>query len=142
VLRTEVCSSLPKRTKKLQFKNNMSQQQKCLRYIFICAQATFLIIAVQFGPLLVGKSKEGYLEYKHPENYEKFGITNVGLIDAEVDFILAKDTASQGVFTISPSSMKLKPGETHDLTVWAYPKNVGIFEVFLIKLLLSLICWL
>jgi hypothetical protein len=40
----------------------------------------------EFGPLLAGKSKEGYQQGKHPENRERFRISNNGLFDLRVTF--------------------------------------------------------
>lgn len=40
----------------------------------------------EFGPLLAGKNREGYQAGKHPENRERFRISNNGLFDCRVTF--------------------------------------------------------
>ena len=81
----------------------------------------------EFGHLLAGKPREGYLEGKFPENSTKFHISNPGPMDAEMEFCFQKDNA-QNTFLMSPSSLQLKAGETLDLSVWAFPKGPGPFD--------------
>ena len=81
----------------------------------------------EFGPLLAGRNRDGYQDLKHHEHFEKLHIQNSGLLPALVDFTFQKDTA-QACYVLSPTTMSLKPGETQDLTVWAYPKAVGVYD--------------
>jgi hydrocephalus-inducing protein len=81
----------------------------------------------EYGPLLSGRARDGYQELKHPEHFEKLHIQNSGLLLAHVDFMFQKDT-TQSCYLLSPPTMTLKPGESQDLTVWAYPKIVGVFD--------------
>ena len=68
------------------------------------------------------------MEYKYPENVEKLKIANNGLLDVEVDFCFQKDF-NQTTFILHPAKMTLKRSEIRELSVWAYPKAAGSFEV-------------
>lgn len=80
----------------------------------------------EFGPLLSGKSREKYKEGRHPENMVKFNVANTGQMQSQVDFCFLQDV-SFNTFAMSPTSMTLAPGETGELTLWAYPKIPGTF---------------
>ncbi|XP_033625714.1 hydrocephalus-inducing protein homolog [Asterias rubens] len=82
---------------------------------------------LQMGPLLAGKSRDRYKECKYPENMEKLTINNSSPLDAEVTFCFQHD-GNATTFLMDPPAMSLKPGESHELTLWAYPKNQGFFE--------------
>lgn len=112
----------------------------------------------EFGPLLMGKDTTGYDTGAHPDNTAKMRITNNGLFDLHVDFVLktksepvdpkAKKPAAKagadkgkgagkgapagaqldGVFVLSPASMDLKIDETQELTVYAFPTEEGPVE--------------
>lgn len=106
----------------------------------------------EFGPLLLGKDATGYDAGAHPDNTAKMRITNNGLFDLHVDFVLkskdqpadakgakkpaAKPAAKGGkgqaaglqlddVFVLSPASLDLKVDETQELTVYGFPVEVG-----------------
>jgi hydrocephalus-inducing protein len=80
----------------------------------------------EFGPLLVGKSKEDYMT-KYPENQEKFRITNNGLFDLHIDFCF-KDDQEGKVFVVDPEFLDLPMDETQDITVYAFTEEEGDFS--------------
>jgi len=77
----------------------------------------------EFGPLLVGKDKEGYKE-KYPENRDDFRITNNGLFPMHVDFSFKNDVEGQ-TFVVEPSYLDLDVDETRDVRVFAFTEEVG-----------------
>ncbi|XP_025115052.1 hydrocephalus-inducing protein-like isoform X4 [Pomacea canaliculata] len=81
----------------------------------------------EFGPLLVGKSRERYKEGRYPENMESFKIFNSSPMEAEVSFCFFTDSKGE-TFLLDPPSGTLKPNDSMALTVWAYPKGPGRFE--------------
>eukprot|EP00854_Cymbomonas_tetramitiformis_P000766 gene766-1240_t len=88
----------------------------------------------EFGPLLVGKSRENILDDQHPENKDMFRITNNGLFDCHVEFSFkglggtAGENGTSTVFHLDPMEMDLAVEETQDLTIYAMPNNVGMVE--------------
>ena len=76
-----------------------------------------------FGPLLAGRNKEGYLDGKHPEHTAQFRITNNGLFDLKASFWLKSTVKKEGElglaetneFIVRPATMGLKVDETQDL---------------------------
>jgi P pilus assembly chaperone PapD len=120
---------------------------------FVIARNTF-----EFGPLLVGRERLGEGATAHKENNEALHITNNGPFPLTVNFsflnggssthssfpfVLAR--GSQGalgeqtveqpvrvstdpVFFLSTDRMELRPEETQDLVVSAYPDCNGLFE--------------
>ncbi|XP_059164883.1 hydrocephalus-inducing protein homolog isoform X3 [Physella acuta] len=75
----------------------------------------------EFGPLLVGKSRDKYREGKYPENMETITILNTSPLDSEVSFCFLHDSKGD-TYLLEPPNMLLKPGESSTLTIWAYPK--------------------
>ncbi|NXG68880.1 HYDIN protein, partial [Baryphthengus martii] len=80
-----------------------------------------------FGPLLCGKSRDRYKALHHPSNCEKITILNVTPLDAEVHFSFEHDLKAD-TFLLDPPSMRLKPNEKQELTIWAYPTSAGLVE--------------
>ncbi|XP_059164892.1 hydrocephalus-inducing protein homolog isoform X11 [Physella acuta] len=81
----------------------------------------------EFGPLLVGKSRDKYREGKYPENMETITILNTSPLDSEVSFCFLHDSKGD-TYLLEPPNMLLKPGESSTLTIWAYPKGPGHYE--------------
>ncbi|XP_070194710.1 hydrocephalus-inducing protein homolog isoform X4 [Littorina saxatilis] len=81
----------------------------------------------EFGPLLVGKSRERYKEAKYPENMDTFSIHNTSPLEADISFCFLSDSKGD-TFLLDPPTACLKPGESTQLTVWAYPKGPGRYE--------------
>jgi len=88
----------------------------------VISAATF-----EFGPMLVGKSREGYNEGKCNDSAGRVRITNNGLFALHVDFTFKKDFEN-ACFIVEPPSMDLEVDETRDLTIWAFPPSEGLFE--------------
>ncbi|KAL0040642.1 hypothetical protein WJX79_000331 [Trebouxia sp. C0005] len=115
----------------------------------------------EFGPLLAGKDSKGYREGAHPEHCTKLHMTNCGKFDLHVEWELksqpvpvtppvpagkgakpkaasaaAKDAAALAaaapVFLFEPKAMDLKVGETQDITIWAFPKNLESIQDMLL----------
>ncbi|NXS60518.1 HYDIN protein, partial [Brachypteracias leptosomus] len=80
-----------------------------------------------FGPLLCGKSRDWYKALNHPSNCEKITILNVTTLEAEVDFFFEHDSKAE-TFLLDPPSMRLKPNEKQELSIWAYPTSAGLVE--------------
>ncbi|XP_030334371.1 hydrocephalus-inducing protein homolog [Strigops habroptila] len=80
-----------------------------------------------FGPLLCGKSREWYKALPHPSNCEKITILNITALEAEVHFCFEHDLKAD-TFLLDPPSMKLKPNEKQELSIWAYPTSAGLVE--------------
>ncbi|KAM6253129.1 hydrocephalus-inducing protein homolog [Porphyrio hochstetteri] len=80
-----------------------------------------------FGPLLCGKSRDWYKALHCPGNCEKITILNVTPLEAEVHFSFEHDIKGN-TFLLEPSSMKLRPTEKQELSIWAYPTSTGLKE--------------
>ncbi|NXW03107.1 HYDIN protein, partial [Fregetta grallaria] len=80
-----------------------------------------------FGPLLCGKSRDWYKALHYPSNCEKITILNVTPLEAEVHFFFEHDLKAE-TFLLDPPSMKLKPNEKQELSIWAYPTSAGLVE--------------
>ncbi|NXQ99391.1 HYDIN protein, partial [Sagittarius serpentarius] len=80
-----------------------------------------------FGPLLCGKSREWYKALHYPSNCEKITILNVTPLEAEVQFFFERDLKAD-TFLLDPPSMRLKPNEKQELSIWAYPTSAGLVE--------------
>ncbi|KAM9214465.1 hydrocephalus-inducing protein homolog [Leptosomus discolor] len=80
-----------------------------------------------FGPLLCGKSKDRYKAPPSPSKCEKLTILNVSPFEAAVHFFFEQDRKA-GTFLLDPPSMRLKPNEQQELSVWAYPTSAGLVE--------------
>ncbi|XP_059682609.1 hydrocephalus-inducing protein homolog [Gavia stellata] len=83
--------------------------------------------AFHFGPLLCGKSRDRYKALQYPSNCEKLTILNVTPLEAEVHFFFEHDVEAD-TFLLDPPSMRLKPNEKQELSVWAYPNSAGLVE--------------
>ncbi|ESO91099.1 hypothetical protein LOTGIDRAFT_122343, partial [Lottia gigantea] len=81
----------------------------------------------EFGPLLVGKSRDRYKEGKYPENMSTMTVLNTSPLEADVSFCYLNDSKGD-TFLLEPPSMVLKPGESAPLTIWAYPKVPGRYD--------------
>ena len=81
----------------------------------------------EFGPLLCGKNRDRYKEGRYPENMERINIINTSPFDSEVSFCYQHD-ANATTFLLDPPTMKLKPGESQHLSIWAYPKTPNEFN--------------
>ncbi|NXU58594.1 HYDIN protein, partial [Turnix velox] len=80
-----------------------------------------------FGPLLCGKSRDWYKAQHYPSNGEKITILNVTPLEAEVHFFFERDYKAD-TFFLDPPSMRLKPKEKQELSIWAYPTSAGLIE--------------
>ena len=113
---------------------HMSQNYQSIYYRKIKSKAPGQIVSKQyivsqsnyeFGPLLVGRSKDDYKE-KYLESKDTFRITNSGLFDMHVDFSFLKDEDGK-VFVVEPEQLDLAVDETTDVTVYAFPEEEGEF---------------
>ncbi|KAK7505680.1 hypothetical protein BaRGS_00002951 [Batillaria attramentaria] len=68
-----------------------------------------------------------YKEGKYPENMETFTILNTSPLDADISFCFLTDSKGE-TFLLEPPSAVLKPNESTQITVWAYPKGPGRYE--------------
>ena len=118
---------------------HMSQNVNNLYYKKIRAPPPHMIVRKQyvmsrevfeFGPLLVGKEKEGYKE-KYEENRENFRITNNGQFDMHIDFCFRNDTEGK-VWVVEPEELDLAVDQTQDVTVYAFTEEEGEFQDALI----------
>ncbi|NXL46323.1 HYDIN protein, partial [Podilymbus podiceps] len=80
-----------------------------------------------FGPLLCGKSRDWYKALPYPSNCEKITILNITPLEAEVHFSFERDLKAD-TFLLDPPSMRLKPNEKQELSIWAYPTSAGLVE--------------
>ncbi|NXT87516.1 HYDIN protein, partial [Anhinga rufa] len=80
-----------------------------------------------FGPLLCGKSRDWYKAQHYPSNCEKITILNITPLEAEVHFSFEHDLKAD-TFLLDPPSMRLKPNEKQELSIWAYPTSAGLVE--------------
>ncbi|NWH50429.1 HYDIN protein, partial [Fregata magnificens] len=80
-----------------------------------------------FGPLLCGKSRDWYKALHYPSNCEKITILNITPLEAEVRFFFERDLKAD-TFLLDPPSMRLKPNEKQELSIWAYPNSAGLVE--------------
>ncbi|KAM5296381.1 hydrocephalus-inducing protein homolog isoform 1-T2 [Glossophaga mutica] len=80
-----------------------------------------------FGPLLCGKSRDKYKSSMFPGNMVTLTILNNSPMVAELFFCFQHDIKANTYF-LEPVNMILKPSEKQELTVWAYPTAVGVFE--------------
>ncbi|KAM6409238.1 hydrocephalus-inducing protein homolog [Rhynochetos jubatus] len=80
-----------------------------------------------FGPLLCGKSRDWYKAQHCASNCEKITILNVTPLEAEVHFCFEHDCKAD-TFLLDPPSMRLKPNEKQELSIWAYPTSAGLME--------------
>jgi len=112
----------------------ISQNYQSIYYRKIKSKAEGQIVSKQyivnknlyeFGPLLVGRSKEDYKD-KYMESKDKFRITNSGLFDMHVDFNFLNDEDGK-VFVVEPEHLDLPVDETADVTVYAFPEEEGEF---------------
>ncbi|XP_046359897.2 hydrocephalus-inducing protein homolog isoform X3 [Haliotis rufescens] len=81
----------------------------------------------EFGPLLVGKSRDRYKEGKYPENMEQLTVLNTSPLEADISFCFLNDSKAE-TYLLEPPNMVLKSGESQHLTVWAYPKAPGQYK--------------
>jgi hypothetical protein len=67
----------------------------------------------EFGPLLAGRDRAGYLTGCYPEHTAKFRITNSGLFPAHADFWLKSEgpAADPAHAASAAADTKKKPGE-------------------------------
>jgi hydrocephalus-inducing protein len=79
-----------------------------------------------FGPLLSSKSREKYLE-RYPENRATVLIKNAGTFELKADLFLKADLKTD-IFFFEPSSIELLPGQSQQISIWAYPKTNNHFE--------------
>ncbi|KAJ7536387.1 hypothetical protein O6H91_12G067600 [Diphasiastrum complanatum] len=103
---------------------------------------------LDFGPLPVGKSSEGFPDLPGSQHCIKVEIQNTGVFDlhAEIELIYSSDTIpqlsknqakrqerkniKQSPFLFHPELMDLKVEETQDLNIYAYPNQgfLGVLE--------------
>ncbi|XP_071613168.1 hydrocephalus-inducing protein homolog [Heliangelus exortis] len=80
-----------------------------------------------FGPLLCGKSRDRYKGLDYPSNCERLSILNISPMEARVQFSFEHDHKAD-TFILDPPSMRLKPKEKQELSIWAYPTSAGLLE--------------
>ncbi|XP_075289597.1 hydrocephalus-inducing protein homolog isoform X3 [Opisthocomus hoazin] len=93
----------------------------------ICKQYVMDTGVFHFGPLLCRKSRDWYKALDRPSNCEKITILNVTPLEAEVQFSFEHDLKAE-TFVLDPPSMRLKPKEKQELSIWAYPTSAGLVE--------------
>lgn len=67
----------------------------------------------EFGPLLIGKTKDLTDASKNPEHVEKLRLTNVSSMDMEVEFLMQKDM-NFSTFFLYPTFVHIRKGEVRD----------------------------
>ena len=65
----------------------------------------------EFGPLLVGKTRDKYKEGKYPENMEKYVVLNTSPLEADISFCFLQDSKAE-TYLLDPPTMVLKPSES------------------------------
>uniref|UniRef100_A0A8C3KHX2 HYDIN axonemal central pair apparatus protein n=1 Tax=Calidris pygmaea TaxID=425635 RepID=A0A8C3KHX2_9CHAR len=63
----------------------------------------------------------------YPSNGEKITILNITPLQAEVNFYFEHDLKAE-TFFLDPPTMRLKPNEKQELSIWAYPTSAGLVE--------------
>ncbi|XP_072290521.1 hydrocephalus-inducing protein homolog [Eucyclogobius newberryi] len=102
----------------------------------------------EFGPLLCGKTRDGYKESKYPDNIERLVIHNTSGIEAEINFSFQNDIQAT-TYLLEPPDMTLKPDEKQELMIWAYPTKLGQIKDSIVcrikdnrkPLLIDVSCW-
>ncbi|XP_068458365.1 hydrocephalus-inducing protein homolog isoform X2 [Clinocottus analis] len=102
----------------------------------------------EFGPLLCGKTRDRYKENKYPENMERLVIHNDSGLEAEVQFHFQHDSHA-ATYLLDPPTMTLKPDQKQELTVWAYPTQLGQMKDSIVcqikdnpePVIINLSCW-
>ncbi|KAM9854716.1 hydrocephalus-inducing protein homolog [Aulostomus maculatus] len=89
-------------------------------------QKTFVVKPrfYEFGQILCSKTRDRYKEKKYPENTERLVIKNSCGLETELQFSFQQDTQGS-TYLLDPPTMTLKPHQSQELTVWAYPTKVG-----------------
>ena len=88
-----------RRVRKAAPKNNEIIQKK-----YIVPQKMF-----QFGPLLVGRTRDKTKPFKHVENFDKIWISNDGYLPAEISLSFRKES-SNPIFSLETQKMSLQLG--------------------------------
>eukprot|EP01028_Stygiella_incarcerata_P012050 TRINITY_DN7246_c0_g1_i2.p1 TRINITY_DN7246_c0_g1~~TRINITY_DN7246_c0_g1_i2.p1 ORF type:complete len:3099 (+),score=817.41 TRINITY_DN7246_c0_g1_i2:4292-13588(+) len=106
-----------------------SQAGKYVQKQYVLSDKVF-----DFGPLLIGKSGEDAPEEMASAFVSNFRITNTGVFPCNV--ILAFSNSSEDTpFVVEPESIHLEKDETKEITVSAYPSDVGSHENTLVCLI-------
>ena len=82
---------------------------------------------LDFGPLLCGKSRDGFKTERYEANVVKVYLNNPGPADITVSAALESDTAFQ-TFTLDPPTCAIAAGAQSMLRVWAYPKTSAVYS--------------
>ncbi|XP_010776265.1 hydrocephalus-inducing protein homolog [Notothenia coriiceps] len=125
------------------FSKKVSQMEKGLEKTYAIKPGCF-----EFGPLLCGKTRDRYKESRYPENTERLVIQNTSGLEAEVQFSFQHDTQA-ATYLLHPPTMTLKPDQKQELTVWAYPTNIGQMKDSIIcqikdnpePVIINISCW-
>ncbi|XP_034061831.1 LOW QUALITY PROTEIN: hydrocephalus-inducing protein homolog [Gymnodraco acuticeps] len=125
------------------FSKKVSQMEKGLEKTYAIKPGYF-----EFGPLLCGKTRDRYKESRYPENTERLVIQNTSGLEAEVQFNFQHDTQA-ATYLLHPPKMTLKPDQKQELTVWAYPTNIGQMKDSIIcqikdnpePVIINISCW-
>ena len=98
-----------RRVRKAAPKNNEIIQKK-----YIVPQKMF-----QFGPLLVGRTRDKTKPFKHVENFDKIWISNDGYLPAEISLSFRKES-SNPIFSLETQKMSLQLGwpENFKIQIW------------------------
>ncbi|KAA3681667.1 uncharacterized protein DEA37_0010958, partial [Paragonimus westermani] len=81
----------------------------------------------EFGPLLVEKTKEKVIEGYYPENRTTLKLVNTSPMEAQINLGLLAD-ANEECFSYEPKNMLLIPGESKEVTLWAFPRTGKRYE--------------
>lgn len=120
-------------------KKNRGDNNEIVHKKYILSEEVF-----EFGPLLIGSSKERIKEGKYPDYIETFTIQNSSPMEAEVSFCFLDEnnttsgggTSSSDIggscFYLDTNELILKPNESKALKVFAVPKENRHYEDSLI----------
>jgi hydrocephalus-inducing protein len=82
---------------------------------------------LDFGPVLCGKSREGFKSDRFEANVMRVNLVNPGASEISVQAVFENDTGFH-TFTLEPPSCVIGPGASQVLRVWAYPKNTNNYH--------------
>eukprot|EP00048_Salpingoeca_helianthica_P006582 m.100402 g.100402 ORF g.100402 m.100402 type:complete len:4697 (-) comp14058_c0_seq1:25-14115(-) len=82
---------------------------------------------LDFGPVLCGKSRDGFKNDRFEANVMRINLNNPGATEISLHAVLENDTGFQ-TFTLEPQTCTIAPGAQQVLRVWAYPKNTNNYH--------------
>lgn len=107
-------------------RKNTKKADEIVHKKYILSTDTF-----EFGPLLAGQNRDTMKAGRFPQHTERLSILNTSPLDADVSFCFLEDSKGD-TFMLDPPMMMLKPGESQELTVYAFPRSKEYYEDSLI----------